>query len=92
MKVTDTRNTDRQYDLESASPGSPIVFRRPFHANNCRDGDVFIVCQVVSCYRPKNQYNDKIGVVNIRNGNLSYVEGDRQVEMLNVECKITERC
>ncbi len=93
MKVIDERNIGNWRDLESASPGAPIQFKDSFHGTNCRPDDVFIVNSMSGCYRPaKHEYRGKVAITNIRTGHMSYLEKDRAVRFINVECTITDCC
>lgn len=81
MRIIDDRCQRKCTELREVTTGTLVRFKHPFHQTNCWPDDAFMVCQVSGCYRPE-KHRDKIGVTNCRNGNLSYVCGDRDVEIL----------
>lgn len=64
------------------SAGACVRFLSPFH-QDCKPGARYIVNWVVESYRPhRGDSNLKVGVTNLNDGKLSYVEGTRKVILL----------
>ena len=93
MQVISERSCTQWKYLHTVKSGSVVRFKHSFHQGNCNPEDIFLVNQVISGYRPqKAQYDCKLGVTNLRSGNLSYVERDREIEMLVAHVVIERDC
>jgi hypothetical protein len=71
--------------VANVSAGKACQFQREFHQEHERD-DVFMRLNVCSSYKDQNHRNrDKIGVVNLRTGKLSFVCPEREVRDVDAE-------
>jgi len=89
MKINRIDSQTDWRELDTAHAGTAVRFKHPFHQQNCQTDAVFMVMQIASCYRPEsNQYRHKVAVANLNNGKLSYIDGERHVEVLRSEVNI----
>lgn len=74
--------------------GGPFRFKHCL-AQKHKVDDVFLVVEVCSSYRPgdykgRDNYSDKMPVVNVRTGALAYVSKDRPCYRINAEVCVGE--
>lgn len=79
MRIMETKPFIDWAPAESFKSGTPVRFEHAFHQKH-RPEDLFIINEICGSYRPADQskYKYKIGVTNLRTGELAYVERDRR--------------
>jgi hypothetical protein len=74
----------KQLKVGEIGPGQVVRFAKKFHSDHC-DGDLFLVLTVPASYIPA-RFADlaerRVGLVNLRTGQLSYIIPSRSVTLL----------
>ena len=88
MKVFEQDSIADVRPLHTVRPGDVVKFEKKFYHDEPHHS-VYIVCHASDYYMPNDcKYDEKIPVVNLRAGNLSYVQGDRMVTVYEAETRI----
>ena len=92
MKITNSPCVSH-FALSCVGPGNTLRFKSCLAQKHEAD-DVFLVIGIVSCYRPgdykgRDKYAGKMPVVNLRTGELAYVEKSRPCYPVDAEVCLT---
>lgn len=93
MKIIEQQYRGTRTQVMNVEAGKTMKFLKPFHEGH-NVSAIFMKCAAPSGYRPEyDRYGEKIPVVNLRTGRISYVAGHREVTLYNADVSIKmEQC
>lgn len=88
MNISESGCNSRIREVGRVPAGTVVKFLRRFTQGHDTNTP-FMVCVSPDGYRPDHDYcGTKIPVVHMRTGKISYVRGDREVQVFHAECNI----